>query len=83
MSTKNAGTKTRKKTGTAKKAAKKTASAQRMKAVWKVFNDNFREVGCFPYPEKAAAEAKAAQLTRKTGKEHFVNAIKVPMADHS
>ena len=61
--------------------AKKTAPKQRMKFVWKVFNNNAKEVACFPYPEKAHAEAKAAELTQKTGKEHFVNSIKVPMAD--
>ena len=67
-----------KKAGTSKKAA---APPQRMKIVWKVFNNNIKEVACFPYPEKDQADARAAQLSKKTGKEHFVNAIKVPMAD--
>ena len=73
----------KKRAGTKKKraGATKTAPPQRMKFVWKVFNNNVREVACFPYPEKAQAEAKAAELTKKTGKEHFVNSIKVPMAD--
>ena len=50
-----------------------------MKFVWKVFNGNFKEVACFLYPDKAKAEATAVQLARKTGKEHFVNSVKVPM----
>jgi hypothetical protein len=68
---------TKKKTTSRKKAAK----TQRMKTVWKVFNNNIKEVACFPYPEKDKADEKAAQLTKKTGQEHFVNGIKVPMAD--
>ena len=71
----------KKKAGTVRSRRKKADPAKRMKFVWKVFNDNFKEVACFPYPEKEAADAKAAQLTKKTGKEHFVNSIKVPMAD--
>ena len=63
------------------RASKKAAPPQRVKTVWKVFNNNIKEVGCFPYPEKAKADALAARLTEKTGKEHFVNGIKVPMAD--
>jgi hypothetical protein len=61
--------------------AKRAAVPKRMKFVWKVFNDSFKEMACFPYPEEAQAKAKAAQLTQKTGKEHFVNSVKVPMAD--
>jgi hypothetical protein len=51
-----------------------------MKFVWKVFNNNCKEVACFPYPEKDEADARATKLTQKTGKEHFVNSVKVPMA---
>ncbi len=74
---KKAAKKKRKRAGT----AKKTEPPQRMKIVWKVFDNNIKEVACFPYPEKDQADARAAQLTKKTGKEYFVNAIKVPMTD--
>jgi len=77
-------TKTAKKKTTSKKTTtkKKTAAGSiRQKLVWKVANTNFKEVAIFPYPEKKAADAKAAELTEKTGKNHFVNAIKVPMED--
>lgn len=68
-----------KRAGVKAKTPAKERSARRMKSVWKVFNDNMKEVACFPYPERERAAARAAELTRKTGKEHFVNEIKVPM----
>ncbi len=55
------------------------APPPRVKLVWKVFNDAFKEMACFPYPQEAQAKEKAAQLTKKTGKPHFVNSAKVPM----
>lgn len=61
--------------------AKKVVVPTRVKLVWKVFNDGFKEMACFPYPEEAQAKEKAAQLSKKTGKAHFVNSVKVPMAD--
>lgn len=64
---------------TASKTEKKEATrTKRLKIVWKIFNEQYKEVGTFPYSEKAAAEAKAAALTKKSGKKHFVNPIKVP-----
>jgi len=75
---------------TAKKTAKKTSSTTkkkvaaakgRLKMVWVVLNDRFTEVGTFPYSEKDAADAKAAALTKKSGKQHVVNPVKVPADD--
>jgi hypothetical protein len=64
---------------TTRKSKKKTsASVERQKVVWKVFNANFKEVACFPYAEKAKAEAEATALSKKLDKSHFVNAVKVP-----
>jgi len=60
---------------------KVAASVKREKTVWKVFNNNYKEIACFPYPEKAKADAQAAKLTKKTGSQHFVNSAKVPMED--
>lgn len=82
---KKAGKKAEKKTPTARapRAEKKTEKEKstRLKVVWVIFDDRFKEVRTFPYAEKAAAEAKAAQLTEKSGKEHVVNPIKVPVDD--
>jgi hypothetical protein len=69
-----------KKKVTRKKTSKKTAAAgQRMKVVWKVFNANYKEVGCFPYPEKKKAYKMAEDLEKKDKGKHFVNAVQVPM----
>ena len=79
------GKKTTKKAG--KKAAKAGASktvkkkATRLKIVWIVFDERFKEIKTFPYGEKEAAEATAAKLTEKSGKRHFVNPVKVPADD--
>ena len=93
MATKKTAKKTTKKT--AKKAAKKTAkkktsssttkkpaaTAKRLRIVWTVFDDRLKEVASFPYPEKDAADKKAAALTKKSGKDHVVRPNKVEMAD--
>ncbi|MHC4454570.1 MAG: hypothetical protein ACYSWS_07715 [Planctomycetota bacterium] len=68
----------KKKTTTRKKA---TATTKRHKAVWKVFNDSYKEVACFPYSEKDEAYARADDLTRKKNNNYFVNEIKVPIED--
>ncbi|MHC4946500.1 MAG: hypothetical protein ACYTG7_26105 [Planctomycetota bacterium] len=69
-----------KKKVTKKKVSKKTPKAgQRMKVVWKVFNANYKEVGCFPYPEKKKAFKMAEDLEKKNKGKHFVNAVQVPM----
>jgi hypothetical protein len=67
-----------------KKAAprkKKVETIKRYKAVWKVFNDSYKEVACFPYSEKDEAYARADELTKKKKNNHFVNEIKVSMED--
>lgn len=67
-----------------KKAAprkKKEEIIKRYKAVWKVFNDSYKEVACFPYSEKDEAYARADELTKKKNNNHFVNEIKVSMDD--
>ena len=62
--------------------SRKTAPAQkRMKFVWSVVDEKSKEVASFPYREKDAAEARAAELSAKTGKAHKVNAVRVPMAE--
>jgi hypothetical protein len=61
--------------------SKKTAPKQRMKFVWSVVDQNSKEVASFHYAAKPAAEARAAELSEKTGKAHTVNCVRVPMAD--
>ena len=75
-------TKTTKSTVTKKKTKKKEGTQSKsLKVVWKIFNEQYKEVKTFPYCEKAAADEKAAALTTKSGKKHFVNPVKVPMDD--
>ena len=54
---------------------------RRMKFVWSVVDANAREIASFPYPGKDAAEARAAELSEKTGKAYTVNCVRVPMGD--
>ena len=62
--------------------SRKTAPKQkRVKFVWKVMDENSKEIASFPYPAKDAAEARAAELSEKTHKAHTVNCVRVPMAD--
>jgi hypothetical protein len=62
--------------------SRKTAPKQkRMKFVWKVVDENSKEIASFPYPAKEEAEARAAELSEKTHKTHTVNCVRVPMAD--
>ncbi len=67
-----------KKTTSSKKATKATG---RQKIVWKVFNDSFKEVDCFPYLEKEKAYLRATELTRTKNKNYFVNEVSVSMVE--
>ena len=67
-----------KKTTSRKKATKAT---YRQKIVWKVFNDSFNEVDCFPYQERVKAYIRAVELTRRKNKNYFVNEVSVPMVE--
>lgn len=71
----------------AKKAAKPVAgtrkkaepTAVRMKIEWDVCGSTGTKHRTFPYAEKANAEAAALDLTRSTGRTHYVRENKVPM----
>ena len=71
------------KTGVRKASgSRKTASKQkRMKFIWRVVDENSKEIASFPYPGKCEAEARASELSEKTGKAHTVNLVRVPMKD--
>ncbi len=60
---------------------KTTKATDRKKIVWKVFNDSFKEVDCFPYQEKVKAYSRADELTRTKNKNYFVNEVCVPMVE--
>ncbi|MFH2001332.1 MAG: hypothetical protein ABIK28_16745 [Planctomycetota bacterium] len=79
---KTATEKVQKKKVIRKKVSKKAAVAgKRLKMVWKVFNSNYKNVGCFPYSEKEKAFEMADELDKKNKGKHFVNAVKVPMTE--
>jgi len=57
----------------------KPAPAARMRVVWAVCDIGGRTVATFDYPDKAAAEAKAAELKARGKGDHFVRSLKQPM----
>lgn len=62
-----------------KKAAKrKTAKSKevRLKIFWGVFSQSLRRVAMFNFEEKAAAETKAAELSKSQNSPHFVQKVK-------
>jgi hypothetical protein len=62
--------------------SRKTSPKQkRMKFIWRVVGENSKEIASFPYPAKSEAEARASELSEKTGKAHTVNLVRVPMED--
>jgi len=63
--------------------SRKTApTPKRMKFIWTVVDEKSKEIASFPYPGKGDAEARAAELSEKTGKAHTVNLVRVPMVDN-
>lgn len=60
-------------------ARPRPANQPRLKVVWAVCDIGGRTVASFDYPEKAAAEALAADLKRQGKGPHFVRSEKVPM----
>ena len=58
---------------------KRVVKPVRMKVIWEVCSMTGKPVKAFPYPDKAAAEAETAMLTKSTGRPHVLRATKVPM----
>ncbi len=58
---------------------KRVAAPVRMKIVWEACSAAGAVLGTFAYPDKVAAEAKVALLTRSTGRTHVLRETKVPM----
>src|SRR5215469_12140096 len=63
------------------KSSRAAKPAARMRIVWTVLNDAFKPVGTFEYTQKAAADARAAELTAKGKGTHFVVKTKEPMPE--
>jgi hypothetical protein len=63
------------------KTPKAPKPAARMRIVWTVVNDAFKTIATFPYPEKEAALARAAELTAKGKGTHFVQKTKEAMPE--
>jgi hypothetical protein len=63
------------------KSSRAAKPAQRMRIVWTVLNDAFKPVGTFEYTQKAAADARAAELTAKGKGTHFVQRTKEAMPE--
>lgn len=57
----------------------KPETKARLKVVWAVCDIGGRTVATFDYPNKAAAEALAAQLKAKGKGDHFIRSVKEPM----
>ncbi len=57
----------------------KPSATARMKVVWAVCDVGGRTVATFDYVDKAAAEAKAADLKAKGKGMHFVRSVKEPI----
>jgi hypothetical protein len=60
----------------AKRTTKKKVDSGRLRLVWGVFDNSNQQVATFPFPERRAAEEKAAQLTEKGRGEYFVQPVK-------
>ncbi|OHB67659.1 MAG: hypothetical protein A2Y76_12010 [Planctomycetes bacterium RBG_13_60_9] len=65
----------------APRSRKTSPIRKRMKFIWKIVDANAKEIASFPYQGESQAQARAAELSQKTGKPHTVNRVRVPMAD--
>ena len=65
------------------KAVKAVKPAARMRIVWVVMNDAFKQIATFEYAMKEAADTKAAEMTAKGKGTHFVMKSKEPMPDNA
>ena len=63
------------------KVTKAAKPAARMRIVWIVVNDAFKQIATFEYSHRDQAEARAKELTEKGKGVHFVQRSKEPMPD--
>lgn len=53
----------------------------RMRARWGVFNNSMKQVASFDYNQRAAADAKLAELLVQKKGAHFLQIVKEPMPE--
>ncbi len=70
-----------KKKAAAKPKRSKVKVIVRKRMMWGVFSSSLKEEGRFPYAEKDAAEARAADLAAKHKRTYFVQPIKEPLPE--
>ena len=70
-----------KKKAAAKPKRSKAKVVVRKRLLWGVFSSSLKEEGRFPYAERDAAEARAADLATKHKRTYFVQPIKEAMPE--
>lgn len=70
-----------KKKAAAKPKRSKVKVIVRKRMLWAVFSSSLKEEGRFPYSERDAADARAADLAAKHKRTYFVQAIKEPLPE--
>lgn len=61
------------------RGSKRVVKPTRVKIVWEVNSGGGKALKTFAYPDKAAAEAEVAALTKSTGRAHSLREARVPM----
>ncbi len=64
---------------TVRRKATKKVDPNRLRLVWGVFDNSNQQVATFAYPERAAADQKAVELSVKGRGPYFVQPVKEPM----
>ncbi len=70
-----------KKKAAAKPKRSKVKVIVRKRMLWGVFSSSLKEEGRFPYADKDAAEARAADLAARHKRTYFVQPIKEPLPE--
>jgi hypothetical protein len=60
---------------------RKPKAAPRMRVRWGVFDDSMKQVAIFDFNQRAAADAKAAELAAKKKGTFFLQMVKEPMPE--
>jgi hypothetical protein len=65
---------------TTKKKSKKAENV-RLRMMWGIFDNSNQQVATFPYAQKAAAEARLAELLEKGRGTFFINPVREPIVE--
>lgn len=63
------------------KKARAKKAPPRMRARWGIFDAGMKQVAVFDYNQRAAADAKLADLRARKKSAHFLQIVKEPMAE--